>query len=296
MTTEAEEKKLEARKDRDMGEDPIETTQGEKKSDSNQEIPAWADMEKRLDAMIEKRLDAFLKKHSEEKKEGETRPPEADSKKDASEEAHKAAEELDKIKEKEAKKDAKKDSDEKKKDEGDKDADTDREDRARRDSAAMAENRKLAARLAELEANMGALYREASIEDRNALAATRLRADSLYQALTGQPASATMPGESPIAYRKRTVDGLRKYSDRMKDVKVDALTGEAFAVIEDHIYADAQAAIRSDAIIPAGTLRPIVTEKMGRQKTEYVGDQNVAWEPFMAGSHRVGRLVNPKNH
>ena len=131
------------------------------------------------------------------------------------------------------------------------------------------------------------------MEDRNALAETRARADGIYQALTGQTASSPMPGENPISYRKRIADGLRKYSDRMKEVRVDALTGEAFNAIEDIIYADAQAAIRSDAVIPEGQLRKIVRMDRGREKTEYVGDPSVTWGPFSAGAVMSARLLNP---
>ena len=272
-----EEKKDEAR---DLGEDPVETTEGKPRKDAkrkdgqDEEIPAWSDSVKKLDAIMS-RLDALEKKDS--------RPVEAADKKDSDED----------------KKDAK-DSEESKKDakrkdtEGDTDADTDREDRARKDAAQAITLRQQAAKIAEMEKRLNDVYSEPTIEDRNAIAEVRSRADSIYQALTGQTASAPIPGESPIAYRKRLVDGLRKFSDRMKDVRVDSLTGEAFAVVEDRIYADAQAATRSDAIVPAGTLRPIVSKDDGHTRTDYIGDSSAWTAPFRAGAVRRLKLQNPK--
>lgn len=280
--TEAEKEKLEAAEDRkdgekDMGEDPTETTEGKPRKDANEEIPAWAD--KFMDA-VTKRLDAMEKK--------DEKPPTeaADRKDEENKEDVKKAE--DEKKEVEAKKD--------REDEGDTDKDTDREDRARRDAQVMAENRKLAAKIAEMESRIQAVYKEPSIEDRQAIAEVRSRADGVYQALTGQPASMPIPGESPISYRKRLADGLRRFSDRMKDVRVDSLTGEAFAVVEDRIYTDAQAATRSDAIVPKGSLRPITTTDRGHTRTDYIGDSSVWNAPFRAGAVRRLTLNNPKAH
>lgn len=323
--SEAEEKKLEAadRKDRkdaerDMGEDPVETTEGKPRKDAkrrdgqDEEIPAWADA-------IMKRLDAMDRR--DRKDADERRPLEAADRKDrkdgdekehnAGERAAGAEEEKRKLEDRKDRKDeseAERERDWKegghkaneerwakeRKDEGDHDEDTDREDRARRDSQILSENRKLSAKIAEMESRLSAVYREPSIADREAIAEARSRADVLYQAIENRPASVAIPGESPISYRKRLVDGLRKYSDRMKDVRVDALTGAAFEVVEDTIYADAQAAIRSDAIIPANTLRPITTNDRGHYRTDYVGDSSVWTEPFSAGAVRRLKLVNPK--
>ena len=314
--TEAEEKKLEVagrredRKDgeKDMGEDPTETTEGKRRDGQDEEIPAWADaLMKRLDAIERRpmeaadrkdRKDGDEKEHDageraagmeEEKRRLEDRKDRRDEseekrERDEKEGGHKANEER-WAKEREDRKD--------RKDEGDTDRDTDREDRARRDAQILSDNRRTSAKIAELESKLSAVYKEPSMEDRNALAETRARADGIYQALTGQTASSPMPGENPISYRKRIADGLRKYSDRMKEVRVDALTGEAFNAIEDIIYADAQAAIRSDAVIPEGQLRKIVRMDRGREKTEYVGDPSVTWGPFSAGAVMSARLLNP---
>ncbi|OYV50880.1 MAG: hypothetical protein B7X10_01045 [Burkholderiales bacterium 21-58-4] len=303
--SEAEEKKLEAadkaRKDgegKDLGEDPTENTQGQKRDAARkdegqgEEIPAWADaIMKRMDAMERDRKD------SEARKDEERRPLEADkARKDESEEEKERKEREDKARKDESEEERRKHEAEgghKANEERDRKEREEREDRARKDAAVAATTRTQAAKIAELEARLNAVYVEPSIDDRNQIAETRNRADGLYQALTGQPASQAQPGESPIAYRKRMADGLRKYSERMKDVRLDSLAGEAFAVIEDHIYTDAHAAIRSDAIVPAGQLRAIKTMDRGRERTEYVGDSSVTWAPFMAGAYRVGKLTRP---
>lgn len=260
-----------SRKDegKDLGEDPTETTQGEKR-DSRKDEKGEGEERRPLEAADRKNGES-----EEERKEHEA------------EGGRKANEELEgERREKEKLEKDRKDAE-----------DREREDRARKDAAYAAADRSAQAKIAELEARINAVYREDSIENRNALAETRARADGIYQALTGQPASQPMPGETPIAYRKRMADGLRKYSDRMKDVRVDALTGEAFAVIEDHIYTDAEAAIRSDAVIGPGELRAIVKNDRGRERTEYVGDASVTWAPFSAGAY-IGavKLNRPASH
>lgn len=258
--------------DKDLGEDPTETTQGEKR-DSRKDEKGEGEERRPLEAADRK---------DGHRKDGES---EEERKKHEAEGGRKANEELEgERREKEKLEKDRKDAE-------------DREDRARKDAAHAAADRASAAKIAELEARINAVYREDSIENRNALAETRARADGIYQALTGQPASQPMPGETPIAYRKRMADGLRKYSERMKDVRVDALTGEAFAVIEDHIYTDAEAAIRSDAVIGPGELRAIVKNDRGRERTEYVGDASVTWAPFSAGAY-IGavKLNRPASH
>ncbi len=162
-----------------------------------------------------------------------------------------------------------------------------REDRARKD-AQTAENRAMEAQIEEMQAKMGHLYKEPSFEDRNALSETRGRADSLYQALTGLPASQPLPGEAPIAYRKRMADGLRKFSPKFKEERLDSLSGPSFDVVETQIYQDAQAALKLPEFIPANELRSVTYQDHGREITEYVGDSQAAWAPFMG----VGAKIN----
>ncbi|MGC9239818.1 MAG: hypothetical protein ACP5D5_09165, partial [Acidithiobacillus sp.] len=184
--TEAEEKKLEAadRKDRkdeerDMGEDPIETTEGKRRDGQDEEIPAWADaLAKRLDAMEK----ALRPKESADRKDGDEKEHDAGERAAGMEEEKRRLEDRKDRRdesEEEHKKEDRKDSRRRKDTEGDTDEDTDREDRARRDAQVLAANRRLQAEIDELKARMGAVYREPTIEDRNALAETRAKADAL---------------------------------------------------------------------------------------------------------------------
>lgn len=248
-----------ARKDKDAGEDPTETTEG-------------------------KRKDA-ARKDEESEEERKKREAEGGHKANEEEVAEKARKERER--DDARRKDARRDT------EGDTDNDTDREDRARKDAAIHAISRAQEAKIRELESRLNAVYREPSIEDRNALADIRLRADSLYQSLSGHPASQPMPDESPIAYRKRMADGLRKYSDKMKDVRLDGLSGGALDVIEAQIYNDAAEALKSPAIVQAGQLRAITRNDAGHTITEYVGDPAAAWANFSVGASQVVKLTRP---
>ncbi len=286
MTTEAENKLLEhehagtnARKD-------------------SEEMPVWAaDMMKKFDS-LHSRFDAFerkdskdegkdptlttegkVKKDSEKAAEGEEKAAEKESKAEAKEE-HKAAEAI-----KEAEKDNRKEQEDERK--------AEREDRARADAALSAQNRELRGKIAAMQAQMNNLYREPSFEDRNALAATRARADSVYQAVAGRPASEPLPGESPIAYRKRMADGLRKFSAKFKSEEIGGLSGAAFDIVESQIYADAQAAAKTPEVTPKGQLRAITRNDSGHIITEYIGDADAAWAPFTQGSAAFVKLNKP---
>lgn len=273
----------------------------------SEEMPVWAaDMMKKMDS-IGSRMDAMEKgafdkkdadcamdkKDSEAESEGEKERKEEKSaeheikaaekagekeekaeRNDASEEAHKAAEELEAQKKDKERKDA-------------------MEDKARADASLARENRELKGRLEAMEAKVMGLYKEPSFEDRNALAEVRARADSVYQAVTGRPASEPLPGESPIAYRKRMADGLRKFSTKFKDERVDSLSGSAFDIVEKQIYADAQVAAKRPDVLPRGQLRAIHRNDSGHQVTEYIGDAKAAWAPFTAGASMGIKLTRP---
>ncbi|MGC9216183.1 hypothetical protein [Acidithiobacillus sp.] len=271
----------------------LEVAGVDRKDGQDEETPVWADALMKSHQSLVDRMDAMEK---DRKDADERRPVEAADKQDSTDKKDDKDEGEDPTETTQGEKKAdavKADAAEDKKEDAKADAAEDREDRARKDAAQSASNRATQAKIAELEKQLSAVYREPTMEDRNALSETRARADGIYQALTGQTASAPMPGESPISYRKRMADGLRKYSDRMKEVRVDSLTGEAFKLIEDTIYEDAQNAIRSDSIIPEGQLRKIVRMDRGREKTEYVGDPSVTWGPFSAGAVMGARLTNP---
>ena len=307
--SEAEEKKLEAAERRDRKD-------AERKDGQDEEIPAWADALLKSHKDMAERLDAMERKDRKDSERDFGEDPEENTdgqKKDESEEerhereaegGRKAnEEERGERKEKEREDEERrpleaadrKDRKDRKDTEGDTDEDTDREDRARKDAAHMAENRRLRAKLEEMEHQVKALYREPSIDDRNGLAEARSRADSLYQAVLGRPCPEPLPGERPIAYRKRLADGLKKFSETFKNERLDSLTGATYDTVEERIYADAASAIRSEAIVPAGTLRAIQRQELGHNVTEYVGDPTAAWAPFMAGTGGIVRINRPTN-
>ena len=285
MTTEAENKLREH-----------EHAGTESRKDS-EEMPVWAaDMMKKFDS-LHSRFDAFERKDfsgtdplggkeefesgmKKDSAEGEEKAAEKESKAEAKEE-HKAAEAI-----KEAEKNNRKEQEDERK--------AEREDRARADAALSAQNRELRGKIAAMQAQMNNLYREPSFEDRNALAATRARADSVYQAVAGRPASEPLPGESPIAYRKRMADGLRKFSAKFKAEEIGGLSGAAFDIVESQIYADAQAAAKTPEVTPKGQLRAITRNDSGHTVTEYIGDASATWDQFAYGSIVPMIIQNPE--
>ena len=140
-------------------------------------------------------------------------------------------------------------------------------------------------RIDELQAKIDRLTAERaplSVDERNAVAAAFHRADSVYQML-GERTPQVLPGEKPIAYRKRLADGLRRHTKTFKDEQLhDSVSGRAFDLLEDGIYAEALAEAKNPTINDAaGILREVVTTKHGKTRTEFYGDSRAAWAPFM---------------
>jgi len=277
--SEAEDKKLEAAERDDAAH-----------KDNNEEIPAWADALMKSHKAVMDRLDAM-----EARKDATAEAADADCKADAEKDGGEDPTEDTDGKKKDALKDARKDAEcedkeEAKADAADKDkeredaARKDREDRARKDSAAAAETRKLQAKIAELEHQMRNVYAEPTIDDRNAIADARSRADSVFQAALGRTAPDAIPGEKPIAYRKRLADALKKFSPTFKKERLDSLSGSVYETVESRIYADALEAVKTPAVIAPGQLRAIKRRELGHDITEYVGDPLAAWGPFAWGS------------
>jgi hypothetical protein len=154
----------------------------------------------------------------------------------------------------------------------------------RADSYQSAANRAAMAKIAELEHQMRNVYAEPTIDDRNAIADARSRADSVFQAALGRPVPDPVPGEKPIAYRRRLADALKKFSPTLSTARLDGVAGAALDVVESRIYADALAAVKENTITPAGQLRAIKKRELGHDITEYVGDPAAAWAPFSAGA------------
>lgn len=245
------------------------------------DMPTWADsIVKRFDA-LDARMDSIEKGRadSESKAKAEKEEVKADSETESKAkleaEEHKA--------EKEVKADSEKEG---------KEAE-EREDRARKDAQNMKVNRELQSKITEIQSRIDRVYTEPSFEDLNAIAEARARADSVYQGLTGHPASQPLPGELPIAYRKRLADGLRKFSSKFKDTGVDRLDGAVFEHVESQIYSDAQEAMRSPEAVPKGQIRSITRNDGGHTITEYMGNPADVWGPFMMGAAVTAKLTKP---
>jgi hypothetical protein len=245
----------------------------EKRKDQSEESMADA---KRKDAK-EEDCDSKKDSEEEEKKDSEDKEEKKDSKKDAARKDEEEASE-DKKKEKEEEKAQKEEE---------------KTDAMRKDSAAARNDAELRAQIAELTKVVRTLTVETPPEERDVLAATQARADAVA-AQFGEQASAPIPGESALAYRKRQLNRFKKHSPRFKDEKFDFLTGAPLAATEDIIYADAMAAARSTSDSSTiGRLIPLQKrDSAGRLITEFAGDPLAWMQSFMSGGQR-GSIFNP---
>ena len=148
-----------------------------------------------------------------------------------------------------------------------------------------------AARIAEMEARIAALTAPRSNSDLDALARAQTRADGIAQ-LFGERVDAPLSTESALSFRKRTLAKFQKYSDRFKDIKIDALDGAVLDTIEDGIYADASAAALSPANLPEGRLIPVRSvDEAGRTITKFHGDIRAFMRPFTLPGQTA--FINP---
>jgi hypothetical protein len=93
-------------------------------------------------------------------------------------------------------------------------------------------------------------------DDLAALDKAQSRADSVAN-YWGDKASAPVPGETPIAYRRRQLETLRQHSPKFKGKSFATLPADALDMVEEQVYADAIAAAIDPANIPPGTLRAV---------------------------------------
>lgn len=150
--------------------------------------------------------------------------------------------------------------------------------------------------LREIRAVMQKALRQPTIEERNAIASARKRADSVYSML-GREMPEWMPGESPTAYRHRLADGLKDTSVSLKKTVMDSLPDDVFNVMEERVYADALEAAKKPAVGQPMRLRPhTYQDETGHNITEYFGDPMAWMSPFMAGGQRLKVNRNPNGH
>lgn len=279
------------------------TMADEKKAD---EMPAWADaLSKKLDSVHE-RMDALEKSRKDGEEEGlsldavfseKVEEEEREDSKEQAEEAGEREEEHEHEAEKQLELAEKEGEEEKREERGDarKDAKEEEERKDRKDAkreermdSVKRENEDLKNRIAAMERALKPL----SSADRDALSQAQARADGVAQ-LFGKQANPPLHGENPVAYRKRLAEALKKYSPEMKDVRMDSLSGSAFKLVEDKIYADAQIAALSPAEIPKGRLIPVVRrDAAGREITTFQGDMD-AWMQHFKSPGNSCRILTP---
>lgn len=206
----------------------------------------------RMDA-LGSRMDAFESK-------GEKKEEEAEKKADAAEEE---AEKDIKAAEKAG---AEEEKDEKKAEEAE----------TKADAAIVRANAEMAAQIRTMQAQIEALTKPVSYEERDQLAAAQARADAVAQ-LFGEHVEGPLPAESATSYRKRVLTRFQKHSDRFKNVRIDSLSGPVLDEVERVVYADAQAAALAPEALPAGVLIPVRSrDAAGREITRFHGDMD-AW-------------------
>jgi colicin import membrane protein len=169
-----------------------------------------------------------------------------------------------------------------------------REDAARKDAAgANAEIADLKSQLAALTASMREVTRQTSAADRDALAQAQSKFDSVA-AMHGERADPPLPGESPLAYRKRNLDRFKKHSAQFKESRFDSLDTAMLEPIEKIIVDEAVEAARKDSAGGAGLLfAEHYHDDAGRKITKWHGD-NLAWmAPFMTDGIS-GSFIRPQ--
>lgn len=182
-----------------------------------------------------------------------------------------------------------------------KDADVDRErmEREEREKRAdAARHDAQTAEVADLKRQLAALtarFTPVSAEERNALAMAQSRADGIA-GLFGQRASAPVPGETAVEYRRRLAGEFKQHSPKLKDKSLASLDADMLGMVEEQIYADAASAARSPDRAGIGVLIPIrEPDETGRVITRYTGD-NMAWMQFFMSPSRVGKFIEPRRH
>lgn len=145
-----------------------------------------------------------------------------------------------------------------------------------------------------IDAVAGMLPKQLTDADYTAMADAQSRADHVLSAL-GERAPRPLDGEDLLAYRRRLVSRLKDHSPRWKSVDLGTIAdADAFSVVEDQVYADAEVASHSPAAVPDGQLRPVVTvDPTGRRTTSFVGTP-ATWMRQFSGQARHLTHIGPR--
>jgi cell division septum initiation protein DivIVA len=152
----------------------------------------------------------------------------------------------------------------------------------------MSEAEELRRRLAALEREVAA-GKSITRDDVDAMTQAQIRADSIGSML-GFRVPAPNLNETPMAYRKRLLEKFKQHSPNFKNAHMASIQDCALPLVENQVYADAQAASRTIADGRPGELFPYQERDIaGRLVTKFQGD-NLAWmQHFMRGGN-VGRI------
>ncbi|QBY43983.1 NUDIX hydrolase [Arsenophonus nasoniae] len=122
----------------------------------------------------------------------------------------------------------------------------------------------------------------------SAMIDARVKADSAFSAC-GKTAPRPFDGESSIAYRKRALAAMQKYSPEYKDVKIKDIADSAtLAMAEKTIYADAAQAIQLKRQNTPGHLFEVIkTDAANRQIRTFEGDPDTWMSAFKQQPRKV---------
>ena len=153
------------------------------------------------------------------------------------------------------------------------------------------ENAQLRRRIGEVEARLDTVRRPCSPGEVAALAKLQSRADSIA-AKFGERAPSPRAGESPEAYRVRTLRGLQRHAPAFADFDLGRADSVLLDVAEGRILAAAEQAARSGTETAAPLVKVEERDAAGRLVTKFYGDPLAWMAPFMSGA-AVCRVARP---
>jgi ADP-ribose pyrophosphatase YjhB (NUDIX family) len=143
---------------------------------------------------------------------------------------------------------------------------------------------------ADMEEMKNRVPQELSDEERNEIADTQCKADSVFASF-GERSPQPMAGERPLPYRRRIMTRLQKHSADYKEVDLHSISdSQLLSIAEKKIYADAQASAAS-SLEPGTGLREIIRrDATGRNISTFIGDPSAAWAPFQAVRRKLAGI------
>ena len=166
----------------------------------------------------------------------------------------------------------------------------DDDDKTRKDSASLTSIK------AELDALRAAMPKPRTDVDDEKLAKIQVRADEAYSA-HGLKAGRALDGETPLAYQRRLLKGLRQHSKTWAGMDLSQFPEVALEPVSQQIYADSIIASRNPVNMPAGRLQEFHSKDLGgRDITEFRGDWSAAFGAFESPARIVGRINTGNSH